>query len=91
MEVSQGSGSPLEYFLFVKNGTKKDFHFYPSRGQTVLTKYSLVAHQERLMDNLSLTAEERFKKFCKISKLNQQFAQKQIATYIGYIGVFLVK
>ena len=24
----------------------------------------LVVHQERLMDNLSLTAEERFEKFC---------------------------
>lgn len=31
----------------------------------ILTENSLVANQERLMDNLSLTAEERFEKFCK--------------------------
>ena len=30
----------------------------------ILAENSLVAHQERLMDNLSLTAEERFEKFC---------------------------
>jgi len=31
----------------------------------ILAENSLVAHQERLMDNLSLTAEERFEKMCK--------------------------
>ncbi len=30
----------------------------------ILTENSLVANQERLMDNLSLSAEERFEKFC---------------------------
>ena len=31
----------------------------------ILIENSLIANQERLMDNLSLTAEERFEKFCK--------------------------
>ena len=30
----------------------------------ILAENSLVSHQERLMDNLSLTADERFEKFC---------------------------
>lgn len=50
----------------------------------ILTENSLVANQERLMDNLSLTAEERFEKFCKkYPTLLQKVAQKQIASYLG--------
>jgi CRP-like cAMP-binding protein len=50
----------------------------------ILTENSLVANQERLMDNLSLTAEERFEKFCKkYPTLIQKIAQKQIASYLG--------
>lgn len=58
----------------------------------ILTENSLVAHQERLMDNLSLTAEERFEKFCKkYSSLIQRIPQKQIASYIGVTPEFLSK
>ena len=58
----------------------------------ILTENSLVAHQERLMDNLSLTAEERFDKFCKrYPTLIQRVPQKQIASYIGVTPEFFSK
>ena len=58
----------------------------------ILTENSLVAHQERLMDNLSLSAEERFEKFCKkYPTLIQKAPQKQIASYIGVTPEFFSK
>jgi CRP-like cAMP-binding protein len=58
----------------------------------ILTENSLVANQERLMDNLSLTAEERFEKFCKkYPTLIQKIPQKQIASYIGVTPEFFSK
>ena len=58
----------------------------------ILTENSLVANQERLMDNLSLTAEERFEKFCrKYPTLIQKVSQKQIASYIGVTPEFFSK
>lgn len=58
----------------------------------ILTENSLVAHQERLMDNLSLTAEERFEKFCnKHYDLIQKVPQKQIASYLGVTPEFFSK
>ena len=58
----------------------------------ILAENSLVAHQERLMDNLSLTAEERFEKMClKYPSLNQKVAQKHLASYIGVTPEFFSK
>lgn len=58
----------------------------------ILTENSLVAHQERLMDNLSLTAEDRFDKFCKrYPTIIQRVPQKQIASYIGVTPEFFSK
>lgn len=58
----------------------------------ILIENSLVAHQERLMDNLSLSAEERFDKFCKkYPTLIQKVPQKQIASYIGVTPEFFSK
>ena len=58
----------------------------------ILTENSLVAHQERLIDNLSLTAEERFQKFCrKYPDLIQKVPQKQIASYLGVTPEFFSK
>lgn len=58
----------------------------------ILAENSLVSHHERLMDNLSLTAEERFEKFCiKYPTLIQKVPQKQIASYIGVTPEFLSK
>lgn len=58
----------------------------------ILTENSLDANQERLMDNLSLSAEERFEKFCKkYPTLIQKVPQKQIASYIGVTPEFFSK
>jgi hypothetical protein len=44
------------------------------------------------MDNLSLSAEERFEKFCKrYPNLIQRIPQKQIASYIGVTPEFFSK
>jgi CRP-like cAMP-binding protein len=58
----------------------------------ILIEKSLVANQERLMDNLSLTAEDRFEKFCKkYSDLIYKVPQKQIASYLGVTPEFFSK
>ena len=58
----------------------------------ILAENSLVSHQERLMDNLSLTADERFEKFCfKYPTLIQKVPQKHIASYIGVTPEFFSK
>lgn len=58
----------------------------------ILIENSLVAHQQRLMDNLSLTAEERFDKFCKkYPDLIYNIPQKQIASYLGVTPEFFSK
>lgn len=58
----------------------------------ILAENSLVSHQERLMDNLSLSAEERFEKFCsKYPTLIQKIPQKQIASFIGVTPEFFSK
>jgi CRP/FNR family transcriptional regulator, anaerobic regulatory protein len=58
----------------------------------ILAENSLVAHQERLMDNLSLSAEERFEKMCKkYPTLLLRVPQKHIASYIGVTPEFFSK
>ena len=58
----------------------------------ILTENSLIASQQRLMDNLSLSAEERFEKFTqKYPLLIQHVSQKQIASIIGVTPEFFSK
>ena len=58
----------------------------------ILIENSLVANQQRLMDNLSLPAEERFEKFCsKYGSLVYKVPQKQIASFIGVTPEFFSK
>jgi len=55
----------------------------------ILIENSLVANQQRLIDNLSLTAEERYSIFCKrYPTLIDHLPQKQIASYIGVTPEF---
>ncbi len=55
----------------------------------ILTENSLVASQQRLIDGLSLTAEERYNNFCKrYPTLIHHLPQKQIASYIGVTPEF---
>ena len=58
----------------------------------ILTENALVANQQRIMDNLSLSAEERFEKFSeKYPSLMQKVPQKQIASFIGITPEFFSK
>jgi CRP-like cAMP-binding protein len=58
----------------------------------ILTENSLIASQQRLMDNLSLSAEERFEKFTqKHPSLIQHVSQKHIASFIGVTPEFFSK
>ncbi|WP_158824846.1 Crp/Fnr family transcriptional regulator [Mucilaginibacter lacusdianchii] len=58
----------------------------------ILTENALVASQQRLIDNLSLTAAERYARFCKrYPTLIYHLPQKQIAAYIGVTPEFFSK
>jgi CRP-like cAMP-binding protein len=55
----------------------------------ILSENSLVANQQRIIDNMSLTAEERYSIFCKrYPTLIDYLPQKQIASYIGVTPEF---
>jgi|SRR6185437_3344501 len=55
----------------------------------ILTENSLVANQQRIIDNMSLTAEDRYSIFCKrYPTLIDHLPQKQIASYIGVTPEF---
>lgn len=58
----------------------------------IIIENSLVANQQRLLDNLSLTAEERYIKFCKIyPTLVHLLPHKQVASFIGVTPEFFSK
>jgi CRP-like cAMP-binding protein len=58
----------------------------------LLLENSMASNQQRLLDNLSLSAEERFEKFCtKYPDLVGCLPQKYIASYIGVTPEFFSK
>jgi CRP-like cAMP-binding protein len=58
----------------------------------ILAEKSLIAYQQRLIDNLSLPAAERYARFCKrYPTLIYHLPQKQIASYIGVTPEFFSK
>jgi len=58
----------------------------------ILTENSLATYQQRLIDNLSLPAIERYNNFCRLyPTLIELLPQKQIASYIGVTPEFLSK
>ncbi len=58
----------------------------------IITENSLVASRQRLLDNLSLPAQDRYALFCKrYPTLIQCLPQKQIAAYIGVTPEFFSK
>lgn len=83
-----------EIVSITKENHQQLYHEIPKleRFFRILAENSLVSHQERLMDNLSLTAEERFEKFClKYPTLTQKVPQKQVASFIGVTPEFFSK
>jgi len=58
----------------------------------ILAENSLATYQHRLIDNLSLSAMERYNNFCQLyPSLIERLPQKQIASYIGVTPEFLSK
>lgn len=58
----------------------------------VITEKALVSTQQRLMDNMSTTARQRYEKFCgTYPGLINSLPQKLIASYIGITPEFLSK
>jgi CRP-like cAMP-binding protein len=83
-----------EVVLLPKKNQEQLYHDIPKLEHffRILTENALVANQQRIMDNLSLSAEERFEKFSKkYPSLMQQVPQKQIASFIGVTPEFFSK
>lgn len=83
-----------EVALISKTNQDKMYEKVPKleRFFRIIIEKSLVAYQQRLNDNLSLTAQERYMKFCKTyPQLINDIPQKQIAAYIGVTPEFLSK
>jgi CRP-like cAMP-binding protein len=58
----------------------------------IITENSLVANRQRVLDNMSLTAQQRFATFCHhYPTLIEHLPQKLIASYIGVTPEFLSK
>lgn len=58
----------------------------------ILTEKALVSNQQRVIDNLSLTAQERYQRFCEqYPTLVNELPQKHIASYIGVTPEFFSK
>lgn len=56
----------------------------------LILQNAFIAQQDRIHQNLSLTAEERHEEFVKkYPQLEQRIAQKHIASYLGITPVFL--
>ena len=58
----------------------------------IITENALVSTRQRLIDNLSLTARQRYEHFCQTyPSLVHEIPQKLIASYIGVTPEFLSK
>ncbi|MEO6547652.1 MAG: Crp/Fnr family transcriptional regulator [Ferruginibacter sp.] len=58
----------------------------------IIAENALATYQHRLIDNLSLSAMERYDNFCRLyPSLIQCLPQKQVASYIGVTPEFLSK
>jgi len=80
-----------DVLLLSKANQEKLYHEIPQfeRFFRIITENSLVAYQQRLIDNLSLTAEERYNNFCRrYPTLIYSLPKKQIASYIGVTPEF---
>jgi CRP-like cAMP-binding protein len=83
-----------EVLLLSKTDEEKLFVQVPKfeRFFRILTENSLVTNRQRLIDNLSLSAKERYGLFCKkYPSLIECLPQKLIAAYIGVTPEFLSK
>ena len=78
----------------LKQNQEKMYQHVPKmeRFFRILVENSLVANQQRLIDNLSFTAEARYDKFLhKYPDLAHHLPQKQIASFLGITPEFFSK
>jgi CRP-like cAMP-binding protein len=83
-----------EVLFIEKSDYENLFHEIPKleRVFRMLLERSVVAHQKRLIDNLSKSAEDRYINFTKkFPSLVNTVPQKQIASYIGVTPEFFSK
>ena len=83
-----------ELLLLSKNDQEKLFADVPKfeRFFRIITENSLVTSRQRLLDNMSLTAMQRYEAFCQhYPTLIECLPQKLIASYIGVTPEFLSK
>ena len=81
-----------EIILIQRNDLEKLYTAIPKleRFFRILAENSLATYQHRLIDNLSLSALERYGNFCKsYPSLIENLPQKQVAAYIGVTPEFL--
>ncbi|MEO8516254.1 MAG: Crp/Fnr family transcriptional regulator [Flavobacterium sp.] len=84
----------VEVILLSKENQEKLFAEVPKmeRFFRILIENSLVANQQRMIDNMTFTAEARYDKFSKkYADLIHCLPQKQIASYIGVTPEFFSK
>lgn len=83
-----------EILILSKNDQEKLYEKVPKfeRYFRILVENSTVASRQRVLDNLELSAKERYGKFCNTyPTLINSIPQKQIASYIGVTPEFLSK
>jgi len=85
---------PSEVLLLSKQDQEMLYQQVPKfeRFFRILIENALVSNQQRLLDNLSMTAEERYRDFCtRYPSLVDCVPQKHIASYIGITPEFFSK
>jgi CRP-like cAMP-binding protein len=83
-----------EVLLLSKKKQEKLYYEIPKfeRFFRIITENSLVANRQRVIDNLSLSAQQRYEQFCgHYPTLINRLPQKQVAAYIGVTPEFLSK
>lgn len=83
-----------EILLLLKTDLDKLYEAIPKleRLFRILAENSLATYQHRLIDNLSLSAIDRYNNFCQTyPSLIEYLPQKQVASYIGVTPEFLSK
>ena len=83
-----------ELLLLSKKNQEKLYAEVPKfeRFFRIITENSLVTNRQRIIDNLSLTAVQRYETFCRrYPMLIDTLQQKQIAAYIGVTPEFFSK
>lgn len=83
-----------EVLILQRTDTERLFNEIPKleRFFRILTENNLIANQQRILDKMALSAEERYEKFLdKFSNIVYCLPQKYIASYIGVTPEFFSK